>query len=67
MLLPPECDRSLGPPRRLYLGTPLNGFFAAAGERGAGVAALLLIAERLVDGSQCCSQTWVLRGTTVIR
>eukprot|EP00913_Durusdinium_trenchii_P001123 g1031.t1 len=34
-----------GPSQPIYLGTPINGFFRAAGERGAGIALLLQLAQ----------------------
>ena len=37
------------PGRRLVLTTPLNGWFGAAGERGAGITVLRHVAERLAD------------------
>ena len=36
----------VGPPRPLYVGTPMNGFFRCAGERGSGVALTLALAAR---------------------
>ena len=42
----PRCaPRMLGAPRPLYVGTPVNGFFRCAGERGAGVAMILALAR----------------------
>ena len=40
---PPSSTRD--PSRPIYLGTPINGFFRAAGERGAGIALLLQLAQ----------------------
>ena len=37
------------PGRRLVLTTPLNAWFAAAGERGTGIAVLRHVAEQLAD------------------
>eukprot|EP00438_Fugacium_kawagutii_P002376 Skav201005 [mRNA] locus=scaffold991:234303:235799:+ [translate_table: standard] len=46
------------PGRPLYVGTPINGFFRAAGERGAGIAMLLAIAKAFVS---CGSEASVSR------
>ena len=48
-----ECQ-TFGPePIPLYLGTPINGFFHAGGERGAGIALLLAIAKEWAIDPPC--------------
>jgi len=48
-----ECQ-TFGPePIPLYIGTPINGFFHAAGERGAGIALLLAIAKEWAMDPPC--------------
>lgn len=49
--LPATPGCLLAPP--LYVGTPINGFFAAAGERGAGIALLLALAKGLMEPCGC--------------
>lgn len=49
----PGCE-NVAPP--LYVGTPINGFFGAAGERGAGIALLLALAKGLAEPCGC--QSW---------
>lgn len=51
--LPATPGCLVAPP--LYIGTPINGFFGAAGERGAGIALLLALAKGLVEPCGCRS------------
>ena len=45
----PGCS----PTRPLYLGTPINGFFRAACERGAGIALLIELARMFANRAGC--------------
>ena len=51
--LPATPGCSVAPP--LYIGTPINSFFGAAGERGAGIALLLALAKGLAEPCGCRS------------
>ena len=42
-----QVEEACASPRPFYMGTPMNGFFKAAGERGAGIAMLISLAKEL--------------------